>query len=134
MPAGSLHNTINPPVSHMNGCLMYQLSNKNVANSQRQGTVKSNPKNQMSSKQIPYIFFIFHKQDSSTVYGNCIFPPCASSFLGRLLPPCPLASLPPFLGFIPHVKGRPKAASRAALKDAGLGRSRMHVFFWEWSS
>lgn len=53
MPAGSLHNTINPPVRRVNGCLIYQLSNKNVTNSKRQGTVKSNPKNQMSSKQIP---------------------------------------------------------------------------------
>lgn len=57
--AGSWHNTVNLPACHMNGCLIYCLSNRNVANSESQGAVKSNTKNQMRSKHIPFLFFIF---------------------------------------------------------------------------
>lgn len=77
MVAGSWHNTINQPACHMNGCLIYCLSNRNVANSESQHAVKSNTKNQMHSKQRPFIFFHFpfHKQGSHAVHEN-VFPLC----------------------------------------------------------
>lgn len=93
MVAGSWHNTVNLPACHMNGCLIYCLSNRNVANSESQGAVKSNTKNQMRSKHMPFLFFLPINK-VPVLYMGMLCPLFACSFL---VSPCSLVSLP-FLG------------------------------------
>lgn len=93
--------------------------------------MKSDTKNQMSTKQIPFVFFyfLFRSQDSSAVHRN-LFPLClhVHSWTGSC--PCSLSHCP-FLAITSQGKGVRKAASEPSPKDVPLFRSGMSVvLFW----